>query len=111
MRSLLVPILVAVVLQAQAPAQTCTGLCLQQTTCSGNATTTITGTVYAPNGNDPLPNVTVYIPNDVVQPFTPGVSCPVVGAPPSGSPLIGTTSAVDGTFTLPNAQWERTSRW
>jgi hypothetical protein len=103
MRSLLAAFLVALVLQAQAPAQTCTGLCLQQTTCSGSATTSITGTVYAPNGNDPLPNVTVYIPNDVVQPFPAGVSCPVVGAPPSGSPLVGTTSAVDGTFTLPNA--------
>jgi hypothetical protein len=103
MRSVFAVFLVALMLQAQAPAQTCTGLCLQQTTCSGSATTTITGTVYAPNGNDPLPNVTVYIPNDVVQPFPAGVSCPVVGAPPSGSPLVGTTSAVDGTFTLPNA--------
>jgi hypothetical protein len=103
MRSVFAVFLVALMLQAQAPAQTCTGLCLQQTTCSGSATTSITGTVYAPNGNDPLPNVTVYIPNDVVQPFPAGVSCPVVGAPPSGSPLVGTTSAVDGTFTLPNA--------
>jgi hypothetical protein len=56
--------------------------------------------VYAPNGTDPLPNVTVYIPNDTVPPFTPGVSCPVVGAPPSGSPLVGTTTDVNGKFTL-----------
>jgi len=80
--------------------QACTGLCLQQTTCSGNATTSITGTVYAPNGTDPLPNVTVYIPNAPVDAFTPGVSCPVVGAPPSGSPLVGTTTDVNGNFTL-----------
>jgi hypothetical protein len=86
-------------------AQSCTsGYCLQnlQQACSGNATTSVTGTVYAPNGTDPLPNVTVYIPNDVVQPFTPGVSCPVVGAPPSGSPLLGTETDVNGNFTLVN---------
>jgi hypothetical protein len=83
-------------------AQTCTGLCLQQVTCSSGQTTTITGTVYAPNGTDPLPNVTVYIPNAAVEAFTAGVSCPVAGTPPSGSPLVGTTTAVDGTFTLTN---------
>jgi len=92
-------------LGARACAQTtsCTNLCLQQTSCTGNATTSISGKVYAPNGSDPLPNVTVYIPNDVVQPFTAGVSCPLVGAPPSGSPLVGTMTAVDGSFTLSNA--------
>jgi hypothetical protein len=89
-------------LSAQTTPPVCTGLCLQQITCSGNATTSITGVVYAPNGTDPLPNVTVYIPNDVVEPFTPGVSCPIVGTPPSGSPLVGTTTATDGSFELDN---------
>jgi hypothetical protein len=83
-------------------AQSCTGLCQQQVSCGGNATTTITGTVYAPNGTDPLPNVTVYIPNAPVDAFPPGVSCPVVGAPPSGSPLVGTETDVNGKFTLIN---------
>jgi len=91
-------------LGVQARAQTsCTNLCLQQTTCSGNTTTSITGKVFAPNGTDPLPNVTVYIPNAPVEAFTPGVSCPTVGAAPSGSPLVGTITAVDGSFTLSNA--------
>jgi hypothetical protein len=90
-------------MQGRAQTTSCTGLCLQQMMCTGNATTSISGKVFAPNGTDPLPNVTVYIPNDVVQPFTPGVSCPTVGAPPSGSPLVGTTTAVDGSFTLNNA--------
>src|ERR1700754_3994798 len=85
---------------AQAP--TCTGLCTQQVSCPGTTTTTITGFVYAPNGVDPLPNVTVYIPNAPVDPFTPGVSCPVAGAPPSGSPLVGTETDVNGNFTLLN---------
>ena len=70
--------------------------------CTGGATTSISGVVYAPNGTDPLPNVTVYIPNGPVDAFTPGVSCPVVGQAPSGSPLVGTTTGVDGSFTLVN---------
>jgi hypothetical protein len=101
MRRFLPLLIFALRLSATAYGQTaCTGLCLQQMQCAGNATTSITGVVYAPNGADPLPNITVYIPNAPVAAFTPGVSCDVVGAPPSGSPLIGTTSAVDGTFTL-----------
>ncbi len=80
----------------------CTGLCLQQVSCPNGGTTTISGTVYAPNGTDPLPNVLVFVPNATPAPFTDGVSCPVAGAPPSGSPLVGTTTAVDGTFTISN---------
>jgi hypothetical protein len=82
-----------------AAGQTCIGSSCQ-VTCPGNGTTSITGTVYAPNGTDPLPNVTVYIPTTPVAAFTPGVSCPVVGAPPSGSPLVGTETDVNGNFTL-----------
>ena len=85
---------------AQAPA--CTGLCLQQVSCPTGGTTSISGTVYAPNGLDPLPNVTVFIPNAAVTAFTPGVQCLPPGAPPSGSPLVGTSTAADGTFKLVN---------
>jgi hypothetical protein len=85
---------------AQTPA--CTGLCLQQVSCPNGGTTSISGTVYTPNGIDPLPGVLVYIPNAAVPAFTPGVSCPAAGTPPSGSPLVGTTTAVDGTFTIDN---------
>ncbi len=90
------------VLAVAARGQTCTGLCLQQVTCQGGATSSLTGTVYAPNGVDPLPNVIVYIPNAAVAAFTPGVSCAVAGQVPSGSPLVGTTTAINGTFTLTN---------
>src|SRR3984885_11166131 len=90
-------------LSAQAPAQSCTNLCLQQMMCTApGVTTTISGVVYAPNGTDPLPNVTVYIPNAPVPAFTPGVSCPVIGTPPAGSPLVGTTTGVDGSFQIQN---------
>ena len=67
---------------ASAEAQSCTGLCLQQVSCPNNGTTTVKGVIYAPNGVDPIPNVTVYIPNAPVDAFTPGVSCPVLGAAP-----------------------------
>lgn len=102
MRSFLA--LSALVLATQAPlfAQTCTGLCQQQVTCPAGQTTSITGTVYAPNGTDPLPNVLVYVPNAAVDPFTPGVSCPAPGTPPSGAPLVGTMTGDDGTFTITN---------
>ncbi len=102
MRRFVVLLALGLPLCAKLSAQSCTGLCLQQVQCSGTATSTITGTVYAPNGMDPLPNVTVYIPNAPVDPMTAGVSCPVPGAVPSGSPLVGTTSNTDGTFTLTN---------
>ncbi|MBS1821774.1 MAG: choice-of-anchor D domain-containing protein [Acidobacteria bacterium] len=80
----------------------CTGLCQQQVSCPTGQTTSITGVVYAPNGTDPLPNVTVYIPNAPVDAFTAGVSCPVPGTIPSGSPLVGTSTGVDGKFTITN---------
>jgi hypothetical protein len=83
--------------------QTCTGLCQQQVSCAAGQSTTISGTVYSPNGTDPLPNVLVYIPNGPVAPFSAGVSCPVPGQPPSGSPLVGANTASDGTFILANA--------
>ncbi|MFT3768742.1 MAG: hypothetical protein QM820_25125 [Minicystis sp.] len=83
---------------------TCTNLCLKQVTCSNpNVTTTISGTVYAPNGTDPLPNALVYVPNATVQPFTPGVSCDNCGAAASGSPLVSAVTAIDGKFSIKNA--------
>ncbi len=88
---------------SQALSQTCENLCLQQTTCPDDKTTSISGTVYAPNGVDPMPDVLVYIPNAPVDAFTPGVACMKSGEPASGSPLVSTTTAVDGTFTLTNA--------
>ena len=85
----------------------CTGLCLQQGGCDSGALTTITGTVVAGTlpvygSPDPVPNVLVYVPNAPLSPFGAGVSCSQCGAEVSGSPLVQTTTAFDGTFTLAN---------
>src|SRR5580700_5390271 len=88
---------------------TCTGLCTQQVACAGTPTT-ITGRVLAgvsawvPAGTtpDPVPNAIVYVPNGTIQPFAPGAQCTQCGADVSGDPLVSTTSAFDGTFTLTN---------
>ncbi len=42
------------------------------------------------------------MPNAAVQPFAPGVSCDNCASTVSGSPLVSTVTAVDGTFTLTN---------
>lgn len=90
---------------------TCVNFCQQQVVCDGGATTTITGTVYAPNGTLPIPDALVYVPNGSttypygIQPFTDGVAggaCDRCGAEITGTPLVKTTSAVDGSFTLTN---------
>jgi hypothetical protein len=94
----------------KAVAQSCTGTgaggC-QQISCSNGATTSVSGTVYAPNGSDPIPNILVYIPTTSLAAFTDGVSVsnPVLDNEAnliSGSPLVQTTTTADGTFTLTN---------
>lgn len=103
---------------------TCTGLCQQQATCTGGATTTLTGVVRAGlqesvvNGNpslwvpqgtvpDPVPGVLVYVPTTALQPFdsnpnSPKIQCSQCGADVSGNPLVFTTTDFNGTFTLKN---------
>ena len=85
---------------------TCTNLCLQQVTCPGGATTTISGKVYAPGKGaavgDPLLNALVYVPNAAVQPFAPNVSCDKCSDNVSGSPLVSATTGPDGSFVLEN---------
>ena len=79
----------------------CTNLCLKQVSCANGATTTVTGTVYAPNGVEPLPNAIVYVPNSTPAAFSSTVSCDNC-ATVSGSPLVSTKSGADGTFKLTN---------
>jgi hypothetical protein len=81
---------------------TCTNLCLKQVSCSGSATTTVSGTVYDPAGVNPLYNMLVYVPNGTVQAFSPGVSCDKCSASVTGSPLVSAFTGTDGKFTLSN---------
>ena len=83
-------------------ASTCTGLCLKQTVCPANGTTSISGTVFAPQGVDPIYGTLVYVPNGPVLPFSAGVSCGQCGKDVSGSPLVSTVTGIDGKFTLTN---------
>jgi len=85
-------------------APTCQGLECQQVTCAPGLTTRLSGTIVAPTpiDPDPLPNITVYVPNAPVEAFGEGVACTTCASPLSGAPLIRTTTGVDGTFTLDN---------
>ncbi len=88
----------------------CTGLCLQQQTCDGGALTTITGQVVGGTTGtgfgspDPVPNVLVYVPNDLTSlaSIPAGASCGSCSSNVTGSPLVSTTTAFDGTFSLSN---------
>jgi hypothetical protein len=56
-----------------------------------------------PNGVDPLPNTTVYVPNGPVLPLANGVvSCQPCSTLVSGSPLVSTVTDAAGHFTLTN---------
>ncbi len=80
-----------------APTGKCTGLQCQQT----NSATTVTGKVYDPAGINGLYNVFVYVPNAKLSPITSGPVCTQCQAPASGDPITSTTTAADGTFSLP----------
>jgi hypothetical protein len=82
-------------------AKQCDGLECQQVACIGGQTTTITGTVMAPNGTLPLYNVIVYVPNAPLEPITGGASCDRCGHV-SGKPLVSAVTGVDGRFELKN---------
>ncbi len=80
----------------------CVGLQCRQVACPGGQTTSISGTVYAPNKTLPLYNAVVYVPNTDLQPFTAGVSCDKCGANLSGSPIVQKLTDVKGGFRLEN---------
>lgn len=114
-RWMLLALLATILLWGRAAlGQSCTGTgaggC-QQISCPNGGTTSVSGTVYTPNPAvgeaDPLPNILVYIPTTALTPFTDGVSTtdPIVddmATLVSGSPLVQTTTAANGTFTLTN---------
>ena len=92
----------------------CTGACEDIPDCSDKPikTTSLTGKVYDPAGNNPLYHVFVYVANDPadknLKDFPAGITCDVCGATAAGSPLLsegdqfGTYTDVNGSFTLKN---------
>lgn len=74
--------------------------CAQQTCATG--TTTLTGTVYAPNGTLPLYNALVYVPNAPVPPLPREVTCDRCGVIAGGEPIAATLSDAHGAFRLEN---------
>lgn len=67
-------------------------------TCPGGKAPQVKGTVFAPNGTDPVPTAEVYAPT-VVNPFKPGVACDTCDKP-IDSYYSFVHAAADGTFTL-----------
>jgi hypothetical protein len=80
--------------------QGCVNLQCQQMLCANGGHTTVTGTVYAPNGTLPLYDAMVYVPNAPVPPLPKGLSCDRCGVLPAGSPLVGALTDTHGVFTL-----------
>jgi hypothetical protein len=62
--------------------------------------TSISGTVYAPSGELPLYNVAVFVPNEELEPLTPGPTCE---CEISGAPIASTLTDTKGQFVLENA--------
>src|SRR5262245_29051394 len=60
---------------SDAPIDACSGIGCNIQTCNPGEETTITGTVFMPNGTTPLANVDVYIPNSDPGVITPGATC------------------------------------
>ncbi|PIE17046.1 MAG: hypothetical protein CSA65_09835 [Proteobacteria bacterium] len=72
---------------------------VQRPVCPGREST-ITGTVLAPNGKDPVPGATVFVPSQVPELFAPEVKCEACGSLGTGYNFWTTTSKPNGTFVL-----------
>ncbi|HEY1813962.1 MAG TPA: hypothetical protein VGG74_16540 [Kofleriaceae bacterium] len=80
----------------------CNGIACQVAACDqpSQSPTTITGTVFAPNGTLPLYGVNVYVPNDPPGAFPAGVQCSQCQDALPGDPIVQTTTDESGNFTL-----------
>jgi hypothetical protein len=79
----------------------CEGLRCQQVACGGGGDTTVTGTVFAPNGTIPIYNAIVYVPNAEPTSLVKGATCDKCGAV-TGDPVTSTLTEPNGNFILKN---------
>jgi hypothetical protein len=84
------------------PPDSCEGLRCAVVDCakSGRPETSVSGTVFAPNGTLPLFGVTVYVPNRDPGFFVDGAQCSRCAAQLPGDPIAQAQSDTSGKFTL-----------
>jgi len=80
----------------------CTGIACMVQTCTGTATTRVSGIVRDPAGKVPLYNVTVYVPNAAVDAIPEGASCDKCSVQLSGKPIATALTDANGRFVLDN---------
>lgn len=78
----------------------CVSLACKRPKCGGSNTTTLSGTVFAPNGQDPLYNVLVFVPGSELRPFDDSVACETCANSMSGSPITAALTDTRGRFVL-----------
>jgi len=86
------------------PPDACVGLQCQVVNCAamGQPTTTISGTVFAPNGTLPLYGIQVYVPLGDPGPVPDTLACDRCSSSLPGGAVAQATSGEDGTFRLEN---------
>jgi hypothetical protein len=70
-----------------------------QVDCPSGGTTSLSGTVYAPEGTIPLSGITVYVPNSPVPPFPNQLACDRCNEVLT-NPVVEATTDTAGNFTL-----------
>src|SRR5579863_1821878 len=80
------------------------GFCINMSCPDTTKPTTISGTVYDPAGNNPIPGVAVYVPATLPLPDLPkGASCGDCSSLYKGTVLASDVTGPDGTFHIKNA--------